>query len=99
MIRRPPRSTLFPYTTLFRSLEAQDYDAKGQRQFARYGNGTITKYFYDPKTYRLTNLLTKLTNGDADAQAIQNLFYTFDPIGNITQIRDDAHQQIGRAHV
>src|SRR3989449_5694559 len=24
MIRRPPRSTLFPYTTLFRSLEATD---------------------------------------------------------------------------
>src|SRR3712207_7961473 len=24
MIRRPPRSTLFPYTTLFRSLLAQD---------------------------------------------------------------------------
>src|SRR3712207_2798069 len=25
MIRRPPRSTLFPYTTLFRSEEALDY--------------------------------------------------------------------------
>src|SRR5438094_3182472 len=24
MIRRPPRSTLFPYTTLFRSIEAAD---------------------------------------------------------------------------
>src|SRR5688572_31397912 len=24
MIRRPPRSTLFPYTTLFRSLEVHD---------------------------------------------------------------------------
>src|SRR2546430_17678158 len=24
MIRRPPRSTLFPYTTLFRSLEQQE---------------------------------------------------------------------------
>src|SRR5256885_12606182 len=24
MIRRPPRSTLFPYTTLFRSFEAQE---------------------------------------------------------------------------
>src|SRR5688572_31735530 len=24
MIRRPPRSTLFPYTTLFRSMEADD---------------------------------------------------------------------------
>src|SRR5436309_11522874 len=27
MIRRPPRSTLFPYTTLFRSEEAVDRDA------------------------------------------------------------------------
>src|SRR5256885_10498847 len=26
MIRRPPRSTLFPYTTLFRSLEQEDQD-------------------------------------------------------------------------
>src|SRR3712207_7560514 len=26
MIRRPPRSTLFPYTTLFRSVEATDDD-------------------------------------------------------------------------
>src|SRR2546425_10930020 len=25
MIRRPPRSTLFPYTTLFRSLLGQDF--------------------------------------------------------------------------
>src|SRR2546428_2955883 len=24
MIRRPPRSTLFPYTTLFRSVEVED---------------------------------------------------------------------------
>src|SRR3712207_8561939 len=26
MIRRPPRSTLFPYTTLFRSREAQRHE-------------------------------------------------------------------------
>src|SRR2546429_5132664 len=26
MIRRPPRSTLFPYTTLFRSLNGKDAD-------------------------------------------------------------------------
>src|SRR2546426_3863815 len=25
MIRRPPRSTLFPYTTLFRSLRLEDF--------------------------------------------------------------------------
>src|SRR2546427_5241102 len=27
MIRRPPRSTLFPYTTLFRSDEARDVES------------------------------------------------------------------------
>src|SRR5258708_23095346 len=30
MIRRPPRSTLFPYTTLFRSLSNVDVIAKGR---------------------------------------------------------------------
>src|SRR2546430_5621380 len=29
MIRRPPRSTLFPYTTLFRSMAAQQLGAQG----------------------------------------------------------------------
>src|SRR6516164_10696248 len=29
MIRRPPRSTLFPYTTLFRSRRGRDDDAEG----------------------------------------------------------------------
>src|SRR2546421_8360968 len=29
MIRRPPRSTLFPYTTLFRSLERHDFGDVG----------------------------------------------------------------------
>src|SRR2546422_8322766 len=32
MIRRPPRSTLFPYTTLFRSLRFLRAD-QGRRQF------------------------------------------------------------------
>src|SRR2546422_3936972 len=31
MIRRPPRSTLFPYTTLFRSLAARDQRSGGAR--------------------------------------------------------------------
>src|SRR3712207_7171983 len=32
MIRRPPRSTLFPYTTLFRSEEATEQTAEVLRQ-------------------------------------------------------------------
>src|SRR3989442_8845249 len=31
MIRRPPRSTLFPYTTLFRSLAFVQYDNASER--------------------------------------------------------------------
>src|SRR3712207_7616547 len=41
MIRRPPRSTLFPYTTLFRSLTVQDQgigmsDKDMDRLFTRF---------------------------------------------------------------
>src|SRR5256885_9333928 len=36
MIRRPPRSTLFPYTTLFRSPEVIVHDAVEQRPHARH---------------------------------------------------------------
>src|SRR3712207_7114236 len=34
MIRRPPRSTLFPYTTLFRSPEAAVGEAVGEQRHA-----------------------------------------------------------------
>src|SRR5258707_10899805 len=44
MIRRPPRSTLFPYTTLFRSLELAEAEqhAIGQRQRAAGQRGAGT---------------------------------------------------------
>src|SRR2546422_1644529 len=35
MIRRPPRSTLFPYTTLFRSLVGHEFDPAHQAEAAR----------------------------------------------------------------
>src|SRR3989442_6470790 len=41
MIRRPPRSTLFPYTTLFRSVLT---DANGLRDIAQPANARI--YYY-----------------------------------------------------
>src|SRR5205809_5627606 len=37
MIRRPPRSTLFPYTTLFRSLVAREASAHLQQVHVRLG--------------------------------------------------------------
>src|SRR6478752_9325924 len=39
MIRRPPRSTLFPYTTLFRSRPRPRWDPRDARR-ARWRHGT-----------------------------------------------------------
>lgn len=66
-----------------------DYDAKGQRQRIDYGNGTSTSYEYDPLTFRLAHLKTR-----RGAESLQELNYTYDPVGNITHIRDDAQQTI-----
>src|SRR2546427_8449668 len=37
MIRRPPRSTLFPYTTLFRSLKLEGMDTQLAAKLAEAG--------------------------------------------------------------
>jgi len=73
-------------------LKAQGYDAKGQRQTAHYGNEVFTHYFYDPETFRLTSLLTHKAGADPETQALQHLRYVYDPVGNVTQIADDAQQ-------
>jgi RHS repeat-associated protein len=75
-------------------LKVQDYDAKGQRQFAQYGNDTFTRYFYSPETFRLTTLLTFRSGSDPLTHGLQNLKYTYDPAGNIVQIDDDAQETL-----
>src|SRR2546430_12802095 len=44
MIRRPPRSTLFPYTTLFRSAERQHAEQFGQADVRAGGLGHSDEY-------------------------------------------------------
>src|SRR5574344_2363903 len=39
MIRRPPRSTLFPYTTLFRSLPHSSNSSQSERIFCACSSG------------------------------------------------------------
>ena len=68
-----------------------DYDAKGQRERIQYGNGSTTGYTYDEKTFRLKRLLTTRNNG---ADILQDLNYTYDAAGNVTQIDDNAQQTI-----
>ncbi|XZF16349.1 SpvB/TcaC N-terminal domain-containing protein [Chitinophagaceae bacterium MMS25-I14] len=63
------------------------HDAKGQREAIWYGNGTKTRYTYDPFTYRLTRLFTVNLNTN---DSLQDLRYTYDAVGNITRIEDKA---------
>src|SRR5256885_13790237 len=46
MIRRPPRSTLFPYTTLFRST-THTYNHLNQRTATKFADGTTSTAVHD----------------------------------------------------
>jgi RHS repeat-associated protein len=85
-------------------LEKITYNAKGQREKVKYGNQTITRYFYDSETFRLAQLRTTRPGYNPafpsrhsllkDDQLLQNLYYTYDPAGNITEISDDAYEPV-----
>src|SRR5215213_6508749 len=84
------------------AVEERRYDAKGQAEFVRYGNQTLTRYEYDSKNLRLVQLRTTRPSFDPpfptpplslkDQRVLQNLYYTRDAAGNITEIRDDAYE-------
>lgn len=74
-----------------------DYNAKGQRTRIDYntrdGKGISTTSVYDPATFRLRHLKTSRDINSIDRlDEVQNLHYTYDPVGNITTIRDEAQQ-------
>jgi len=80
-----------------------DYNAKGQRTLIEFGNRVQTLYTYDLKTFRVIQLITKRGNAAFPDDCpnpeqlpcgIQNLLYTYDPAGNITEIRDNAQQRV-----
>jgi RHS repeat-associated protein len=70
------------------------YNAKGQRTLIAYGNGVMTRYAYDPQTFRLLRLRTErytvpvpLTYRPTGAP-LQDFAYEYDLAGNITAIHD-----------
>src|SRR3712207_8184116 len=76
MIRRPPRSTLFPYTTLFRSMGHSVGDvllvavAERLRAVVRPGD-TVARFGGDEFT-----MLCEALNGEIDAVAIADRIMT-----------------------
>src|SRR2546425_4826196 len=82
MIRRPPRSTLFPYTTLFRSTDAgRDFllqEGTDQRYGARHLKRAIERHV----VYPLANLLATdqvslgdLVRSEEHTSELQSLAY------------------------
>jgi RHS repeat-associated protein len=69
-----------------------DYNAKGQREKIRYGNGVVTEYVYDPLTFRLSRLRTN--RNDGSGALLQDLEYTYDPVGNVAEIHDGAQKTV-----
>jgi RHS repeat-associated protein len=72
------------------------YNAKGQRTAIKYANGATTRFEYDPRTFRLVRLRTTRRTGRCalaagiftDPAEVQDVRYTYDPIGNIIEIAD-----------
>jgi RHS repeat-associated protein len=79
-----------------------DYNARGQRILIEYGNGASTHFAYDPQTFRPLQIFTArgasfpndCPHPPDPPCGAQNLNYTYDPVGNITYVRDDAQQTI-----
>lgn len=76
------------------------YNAKGQRTLIAYGNGVMTRYAYEPDTFRLARLRTeRFTPGTAPnsyrpvgnlptGEPLQDFAYRHDLVGNILEIRE-----------
>src|SRR5438034_11081471 len=63
MIRRPPRSTLFPYTTLFRSTDGIDYGPafQGVRELWSAPGEALGRVELDRKSTRLNSSHTVIS--------------------------------------
>src|SRR2546422_11755541 len=107
MIRRPPRSTLFPYTTLFRSgtgpnpvsVAVGDFNRDGKPDLAVANNGAASGSPYKPLIDASVSVL--LGNGDGTFQTAVNFDAGLSPfsvvLGDFNG--DDQLDQIGRARV
>ncbi len=66
------------------------YNARGQRKAIWYGNNTKIVYTYDALSQRLSRQATRKKSGLSSWDDLADLYYYYDPVGNITFIRDEA---------
>lgn len=76
-------------------VEDITYDAAGERRQVVYGNGAVATYTYEETTERLMSIYTtRSESGDVDTSVVQNIVYTYDPVGNVTRTRDYTHETV-----
>jgi RHS repeat-associated protein len=93
-LQAAPPAPLDPGAADLHVVAVIDYDAKGQRTRIECGNGAVTDYDYDAETFRLVHLSTTRPGFPSGRRRVQDLRYSYDPVGNISSIRDDAQQAI-----
>ncbi|WP_256081066.1 RHS repeat-associated core domain-containing protein [Massilia sp. YIM B04103] len=71
-------------------LSAISYSAAGQPLREVAGNGVVTEYGYEAATQRLSTLKTSRPAQSGRASVLQDLQYSYDPVGNILAISDAA---------
>src|SRR5258707_5250342 len=71
MIRRPPRSTLFPYTTLFRSDRLQEAD----KFHARVTSGGVAPHFARPRVQRRIERQRPVSRSEEHTSELQSRQY------------------------
>src|SRR5258706_7977537 len=104
MIRRPPRSTLFPYTTLFRSCSPVTSDSARMRSSGFTANKFIASVLSFPNhllhhpqkipAHDFLNVgftVTTLEQRGHQRRHLGNIFQTFRNVGDSVEIRADAY--------
>src|SRR5438067_9108615 len=70
MIRRPPRSTLFPYTTLFRSASGWEMIAKVRRREISCSIVCMIQFLIRKESFVKISSLGTASSGDRSPQAV-----------------------------
>lgn len=73
-----------------RIIDRIEYNAEGERAVICYGNGIKTVYSYEATTHRLSAIQSRRPVTPDTQPMLQDICYFYDPVGNVTRIRDNA---------
>src|SRR3712207_9140294 len=95
MIRRPPRSTRFPYTTLFRSIEVEIADGGRERMLVRDdGSGMSDE---DAKLSVLRHATSKIRTA-SDIETVMTLGFRGEALPSIASVSDRKSTRLNSSH-